>query len=77
MDVPIVYLSSYWWRTLHPQPVIGPLADQQPSSSIVWLLMMSLIAFTVFYVFLVRVRSEIQADEDALVLSGSVAHAGA
>ncbi len=30
-----------------------------------------------FYAFLVRVRSEIQAGEDALALSGSVAHAGA
>src|ERR1700694_795348 len=75
VDVPIVYLSSYWWRTLHPQPVIGPLADQQPSSSIVWLLLMSVVAFTVFYTFLVRVRSEIQASEDALTLRGSVARA--
>src|SRR5204863_3446523 len=60
VDVPIVYLSSYWWRTLHPQPVIGPLAEQQPSSSIVWVLLLSLLAFSVFYAFLVRVRSEIQ-----------------
>jgi heme exporter protein C len=76
-DVPIVYMSSYWWRTLHPQPVIGPLADQQPSSSIVWLLLMSVLAFTLFFAFLVRVRSAIQAGEDALASSGSVAHAGA
>src|SRR5438477_2356374 len=73
-DVPVVYLSSYWWRTLHPQPVIGPLADQQPSSSIVWLLLMSLVAFTVLFAFLVRVRAEIE-QVDATV--GGVAHAGA
>jgi len=60
VDVPIVYLSSYWWRTLHPQPVIGPLAEQQPSASIVWLLLLSLVAFTVLYAFLVRVRAEIE-----------------
>jgi heme exporter protein C len=59
-DVPIVYLSSYWWRTLHPQPVIGPLADQQPSSSIVWVLLLSVVAFTVLYALLVRVRVEIE-----------------
>ena len=76
-DVPIVYLSSYWWRTLHPQPVIGPLADQQPSSSIVWLLLLALVAFTVLYAFLVRLRSEIQEGEDALALTGSMVHAGA
>ena len=60
VDVPIVYLSSYWWRTLHPQPVIGPLAEQQPSASIVWVLLLSLVAFTVLYAFLVRVRAEIE-----------------
>src|SRR3982074_2239478 len=75
-DVPIVYLSSYWWRTLHPPPAIGPLAEQQPSASIVWLLMVSLLAFTVFYAFLVRVRVEIEETEaDIALTSGSMAHA--
>jgi heme exporter protein C len=74
VDVPIVYLSSYWWRTLHPQPVIGPLAAEQPSASITWLLMLSLVAFTVLFAFLVRVRSEI---EEIDARAGGVAHAGA
>ncbi|MBV9171973.1 MAG: cytochrome c biogenesis protein CcsA [Chloroflexi bacterium] len=65
VDVPIVYLSSYWWRTLHPQPVIGPLADQQPSSSVVWVLLLSLLAFTLLYAFLVRVRMEIEQLSEA------------
>ena len=73
-DVPIVYLSSYWWRTLHPPAAIGPLAQQQPSSSIVWLLMVSLLAFTVFYAFLVKVRTEI---EDTEATFGALAHARA
>jgi heme exporter protein C len=77
VDVPIVYLSSYWWRTLHPQPVIGPLAEQQPSASIVWLLMVSLLAFTMFYAFLVRLRAEIEQTEAALTLNESLAHARA
>src|SRR5438128_12278363 len=64
VDVPIVYLSSYWWRTLHPPPAIGPLAQAQPSPTIVWILLLSLVAFTVFYAFLVRVRAEIE-DTDA------------
>jgi heme exporter protein C len=76
-DVPVVYLSSYWWRTLHPPAAIGPLAQQQPSASIVWLLMVSLLAFTVFYAFLVRVRTEIEATEAELSTSGSLAHARA
>jgi heme exporter protein C len=60
VDVPIVYMSSYWWRTLHPQPVIGPLADQQPSSSIVWMLLLSVVAFMVFFAFLVKLRAEVE-----------------
>ncbi len=60
VDVPIVYLSSVWWRTLHPQPVIGPLAEQQPSPTIVWVLLTSLLAFTVFYAFLTRVRASVE-----------------
>ncbi len=59
-DVPIVYLSSVWWRTLHPQPVVGPLAEQQPSPTIVWILLASLVAFTVFYAFLTRVRVSVE-----------------
>lgn len=58
VDVPIVYLSSVWWRTLHPQPMLGPFAAQQ-STSIVPLLLLSLVAFTVFYVFLARLRFQV------------------
>ncbi len=78
VDVPIVYLSSYWWRTLHPQPVIGPLAEQQPSASIVWVLLLSVVAFTVLYAFLVRLRYDIDRTEAAAVsASGELAHARA
>jgi heme exporter protein C len=68
VDVPIVYLSSYWWRTLHPPPAIGPLAEQQPSASIVWILALALVAFTMLFVYLVRVRMEVER------LSVEVAH---
>src|SRR3982074_2254612 len=72
-DVPIVYMSSYWWRTLHPPPAIGPLAEQQPSSSIVWILMLSLVAFTVFFAFLVRVRAEIEDAESSYAANRDLA----
>lgn len=60
VDVPVVYLSSYWWRTLHPQPAIGPLAAQQPSTSIVWLLLAGVIAYTVLFAFLTRLRMQVE-----------------
>src|SRR5205807_5993712 len=53
-DVPIVYMSSYWLRTLPPPPAVGPLAQSQPSTTILWILTLSLLAFTVLYAFLVR-----------------------
>jgi len=77
VDVPIVYLSSYWWRTLHPQPVIGPLAEQQPSESVRWLLLLGVLAFTVLYAFLVRLRTQIDETESSLATRGELAHAGA
>jgi heme exporter protein C len=75
-DVPIVYLSSYWWRTLHPPPAIGPLAEQQPSASIVWILLLSLTAFTVLFAWLVRVRMEVARLEEDLAVRRELAHAG-
>jgi heme exporter protein C len=77
VDVPIVYMSSYWWRTLHPPPAIGPLAAQQPSATIVWILLLSMVAFTLLYAFLVRVRTEIAATEASLEPRGELASAGA
>ena len=59
VDVPIVYQASVWWRTLHPSPVLGPEASSQ-STDILTLLLLALVAFTVLYAFLVRVRSEIE-----------------
>lgn len=59
VDVPIVYLSSYWWRTLHPRPAIGPLAEQQPSALIVWILLLSLVSFSVFAWYLTRLRMRV------------------
>src|SRR5579884_2488061 len=56
-DVPIVQMSVVWWRTLHPQPVIeeGALPPQMLIA-----LMISLVAFTVFYVFVMRIRLRIE-----------------
>jgi heme exporter protein C len=59
VDVPIVYMSSVWWRTLHPSPVLGPAAPTQ-STDIAPLLLLSVIAFMGLYAYLVRVRSEIE-----------------
>ncbi len=52
IDVPIIYLSVNWWRTLHPQSVlpIGQQAQLPPEMLSVFLICM--VTFTLFYAFL-------------------------
>jgi len=76
-DVPIVYMSSYWWRTLHPPPAIGPLAEAQPSSTISQILLLSMLAFVLLYAYLVRVRIEIEEAESEQTFRGEVVGARA
>ena len=53
-NVPIVYMSVTWWRTLH-QP---PSSPRSVAPDILWTLMLNLAAFTLVYVYLMvrRVR---------------------
>jgi heme exporter protein C len=76
-DVPIVYMSSYWWRSQHPPPAVGPLAEAQPSATILWILTLSVLAFTLLYAFLVRLRAEIESAEADRALRGDLAGARA
>jgi heme exporter protein C len=64
VDVPIVYEASVWWRTLHPSPILGPQASSQ-STDVLGLLLLSVLAFTVFYAFLVRVRIDVEQLSEA------------
>jgi heme exporter protein C len=51
IDVPIIYESVNWWRTLHPPAQVG-VQDALPSS-VVLTLMVSLATFTLLFSFLV------------------------
>jgi heme exporter protein C len=64
VDVPIVYEASVWWRTLHPSPILGPQASSQ-STDVLGLLLLSVLAFTLFYAFLVRVRIDVEQLSEA------------
>ena len=50
IDVPIIYESVNWWRTLHPQAEVGTPGALPPE--VVLTLMISLVTFTLFYSFL-------------------------
>lgn len=50
IDVPIIYESVNWWRTLHPAPEVGVSGALPPS--VVLTLMVALVSFTLLYSFL-------------------------
>ena len=64
IDVPIVYLSIYWWRTVHPQALVGPGASGELDSSMYRVLMISTITFTILFVYLLRERIALRRSEE-------------
>ncbi len=58
IDVPIIYESVNWWRTLHPSAEIGVPGALPPS--VVLTLMVSLAAFTLLYVVLMIQAYQLQ-----------------
>ena len=47
LDVPIVYMSIRWWRTQHPQPVMGGGANSGIAPEMLYALMVNWAAFLV------------------------------
>src|SRR5260370_39519469 len=82
IDVPIIYESVNWWRTLHPPAEVGVPGALPPS--VVLTLMVSLTVFTVFYCFLLiqlyqlqrmqavaqRLRATIEEGKEAIIMQG-------
>jgi heme exporter protein C len=54
VDVPIVFMSIRWWRTIHPTVLTGTSLNLDSHMAIV--LMFSLFAFTLLYVYLLIIR---------------------
>jgi heme exporter protein C len=49
VNVPITYMSVKWWRTVHPEHVVGPIAPEGALSPEIGItLMFSFLAFWVF-----------------------------
>ncbi|HVA93704.1 MAG TPA: cytochrome c biogenesis protein CcsA [Candidatus Dormibacteraeota bacterium] len=59
LDIPLVYFSIWWFRTQHPQPVIGDGGSLDPS---MWkVLMLCWVAMLGVMVVLIRVRYRLEA----------------
>lgn len=54
IDVPIVFMSIRWWRTIHPLLITGE--GMELDSAMQAVLMFSLFSFSVLYVYLLLVR---------------------
>jgi heme exporter protein C len=59
IDVPLVYMSIRWWRTLHPSPVIGGGESGDLAGEMVKALTISLFAFSLLYATLLWIRVQI------------------
>jgi heme exporter protein C len=66
LDVPLVYVSVRWWRSLHPGPVVTNPAGPQLPGSMLAVLLVGIVAFTLLYLLLLRLRMDNAAREDAL-----------
>ena len=67
IDVPIVYFAVEWWRSVHPEAVVGPLSESGSlDSSMRVVLMFSMLTFTLLFAFLLRERLSLRSMEDSL-----------
>ena len=69
IDVPIVYLSVEWWRSLHQAPtVLNPTTHKTyVHGSMAWTLLLGFVSFTLVYIWLTAHRyrlAELQDLED-------------
>ena len=56
LDVPIVYMSIRWWRTLHPSPVMGGGEGSGLAPPMLQTLMICLAAFTLLFITLLVLK---------------------
>jgi len=64
ISVPITFMAVRWWRTIHP--VIVESSGFNLSSTMVLALIVSVVAFSLFYVTLLTLRSRIETASDAV-----------
>jgi heme exporter protein C len=67
VDVPIVHFSVDWWNTLHQGgTILDPGFALHVHGSMLWTMLVSFIAFTLIFVWLLAMRYRIEVLEDAV-----------
>jgi heme exporter protein C len=67
LDIPLIHMSVYWWRTLHQPPsILRP--DKAPwetiHPSMLWALSINFVAFFLLFFYLLSLRMRIGETED-------------
>ena len=62
IDVPLVFMSIRWWRSIHPVLLTADGFEMAPS--MVATLMVCLVAFTLLFVHLLRLRISLESQRD-------------
>ncbi|MBI4671225.1 MAG: cytochrome c biogenesis protein CcsA [Chloroflexi bacterium] len=66
LDVPIIYLSVTWWRTMHPTLLINETGGLDSAMRVT--LMVALLSFTLLFVWVLLLRVRLEQKRDALAL---------
>lgn len=64
LDVPIIYLSVTWWRTMHPALVVSEAGGLDPAMRTT--LMVALLSFTFLFAWLLLIRLRLEQKRDTL-----------
>lgn len=69
IDSPIIYFAANLWSQAHPPLVTGPAADADSAlgSDLGTVLLMSTLAFTFLFIYMVQTRYKIRKSEDDIV----------
>ena len=62
IDVPVVFMSIRWWRTIHPVVITGSSINLAPTMIVS--LVVCLVAFTIFFVHLLRLRLRLELQRE-------------
>jgi len=65
IDSFIVFMAIRWWRTQHPAPLIGTTGGLASPMLVTFII--SLVAFTVLFVLLFRLRTGLRAQQDEVI----------
>jgi heme exporter protein C len=67
IDVPIVHFSVDWWNTLHQSgTILDPGFNLHVHGSMLWTMLLSFVAFTLVFVWLLAMRYRIEVLQDAV-----------